>query len=315
MNSSRSSSPRMSPDVETIAARFAGRMGGENATSSPPLNRSPPPRGVFGGTRKSGGGRCRLGGMRGEALGRRALTVVKAGARRDVRVAHNGVLSVALIFLGMLPAASGFRACGFVTCSLPVQPGGAWPGALAHRSLRLLTGRELSRVGVGGLHMLAKGGKAKKKPGTVAENRQAKFNFQIEEKFECGIVLVGTEVKSCRAGKMQIGEGYVRVDRDGQLKLFNCNIAQHDHTGSVFNHEERRPRVLLAHRSEINQILKRQAQKGGTCVPLRVYFNDIGFLKCEIATCSGKKLKDKKDDIKAKDIGRDTKRELKSMGY
>ena len=134
------------------------------------------------------------------------------------------------------------------------------------------------------MEMLAKG-KQKKKPGTVAENRQAKFNYQIDEKFECGIVLVGTEVKSCRAGKCNIQEGYVRVDRDGQLKLFNCNIAQHDHTGNVFNHEERRPRVLLAHRAEISQILKKQEQRGGTCVPLRVYFNDIGFLKCEIATC------------------------------
>lgn len=66
----------------------------------------------------------------------------------------------------------------------------------------------------------------------MAENRQAKFNYQIAEKFECGMVLFGTEVKSCRAGKVQIAEGYVRVDKDGQLKLYNCNIAKHDHTGA-----------------------------------------------------------------------------------
>lgn len=93
------------------------------------------------------------------------------------------------------------------------------------------------------------------------------------------------------------------------------HIAQHGETGQYFNHEEMRPRILLAHKEEIKKIDKSCQTKGHTVVPLKVYFNDNGFLKCEVGVCRGKNLANKKEAIKGRDQARDAKRELKSMGY
>jgi len=163
--------------------------------------------------------------------------------------------------------------------------------------------------------MLAKGGKKKKAPGTIAENKEARFRYEITEKLECGIALVGTEVKSCRQGKINIKDSFARVDKDGQLKLFNSHIARHFTTGNYFNHEETRVRVLLAHKQEISKLLKLQEVKSFTLVPLRVYFTSTGFLKCEVGVCKGKNTADKRASIKSRDQGRDMKRELKAAGY
>lgn len=161
--------------------------------------------------------------------------------------------------------------------------------------------------------MLAK--KKGKPPGNICDNKEAKFRYEITERLECGIALVGTEVKSCRQGKINIKDSFARVDKDGQLKLYNCHIARHFTTGAYFNHEETRARVLLANRQEIAKLLKSQEVKGYTLVPLRIYFNDNGFLKCEVGVCKGKNLADKRASIKGRDQGRDMKRELKAAGY
>ncbi|EKX54076.1 hypothetical protein GUITHDRAFT_100325 [Guillardia theta CCMP2712] len=151
--------------------------------------------------------------------------------------------------------------------------------------------------------------------GTVADNRAAKFNYEILDKIECGIILVGTEVKSCRAGKMNIEEGFARVDKNGALKLHNCHISRHMTTGTFFNHEEKRVRDLLAHKTEILKMAKAQDIKGNTLIPLRAYFNDRRLLKVEVGICRGKAKVDKREDMKKRDVGRDTKRELKAAGY
>ncbi|HLS28315.1 MAG TPA: SsrA-binding protein SmpB [Opitutales bacterium] len=141
-------------------------------------------------------------------------------------------------------------------------------------------------------------------------NSSAFRDYFIEERFEAGIVLTGTEVKSIRAGRAQITEGYGRVDKDG-LTLYHMHIAEYSH-GNVHNHDPYRPRRLLLHRRELDRIATAVHTENLTIVPLRVYFKQ-GLVKVEIGLGRGKKLYDKREDLKKKAHEQEMKRALKAM--
>ncbi len=143
---------------------------------------------------------------------------------------------------------------------------------------------------------------------TIALNRKARHEYSIEETFEAGIALTGTEIKSVRAGKVSLAEAYARVER-GEAWLVGANIAPWD-TGNRYNHERKRDRKLLLHRGEIDELLGRTKAKGLTLVPLRMYISDRGHAKLEIALARGKQLHDRRRDIAERDARRDVARAL-----
>ena len=156
---------------------------------------------------------------------------------------------------------------------------------------------------------------ARPKPATfdkqkvVAENRKARFNYHIEETFEAGLALQGTEVKALRGGEGSIAESYAEV-KDGQVWLINANIPEFSH-GNRNNHEPKRPRKLLLHQREINRLFGAVERKGMTLVPLSVYFNSRGRAKVELALAKGKQAHDKRQTIKDRDWKRDKARLLR----
>ncbi len=156
---------------------------------------------------------------------------------------------------------------------------------------------------------------ARPKPATfdkqkvVAENRKARHNYFIEETFEAGLALQGTEVKALRGGEGSIAESYAEV-RDGQVWLINANIPEFSH-GNRHNHEPKRPRKLLLHGREIAKFVGAVERKGMTLVPLSVYFNGRGRAKVELALAKGKQAHDKRATIKDRDWKRDKARILK----
>lgn len=141
---------------------------------------------------------------------------------------------------------------------------------------------------------------------TVASNRKANFDYFILDKFEAGIVLTGSEIKSIRAGQMSIKEAYVRLDEEGEVWLVESHVAPYD-PASRMNHEPKRPRKLLLHRKEIAKLGDEIRQKGLTIIPLQVYLKE-GRAKIEIAVAKGKKQYDKREAI----AKRDTEREIQS---
>ena len=143
---------------------------------------------------------------------------------------------------------------------------------------------------------------------TIADNRKARFNYEIGDVFEAGIALTGTEVKSLRQGKVNIGESYAAA-RDGELWLYNVNIPEYLQANR-FNHEPKRPRKLLLHRKQINKLLGAIQREGRTVVPLQVYFNPRGRAKIEIALVTGKQAHDKRQAIKDRDWQRQRARLL-----
>jgi len=147
----------------------------------------------------------------------------------------------------------------------------------------------------------------------AADNRRARFDYEIGEVIEAGIILTGTEVKSLRAGKATVAESYAAVDRNGELMLYNANIPEYLQ-GNRFNHEPKRPRKLLLHAKEIAKFAKGVEREGMTIVPLRIYFNDKGRAKIAIALGRGKKLHDKRETEKARDWSRDKGRLLRERG-
>ena len=150
------------------------------------------------------------------------------------------------------------------------------------------------------------------KAKTVAENRRARFEYFIEETFEAGIALTGTEVKSLRFGEGSIAESYAEV-RDGQAWLVNANIPEFSH-GNRFNHEPKRPRKLLLHAREIEKLLGAVERKGTTMVPLSVYFNARGRAKVELALAKGKQAHDKRQTLKDHDRQHDKARLMRERG-
>jgi len=150
------------------------------------------------------------------------------------------------------------------------------------------------------------------KKKTVAENRRARFDYFIEETFEAGIALSGTEVKSLRFGEGTIAESYAEV-RGGECWLINANIPEFSH-GNRFNHEPKRMRKLLLHGREIEKFVGAVERKGMTLVPLSVYFNSRGRAKVELALAKGKQTHDKRQTMKDRDWQRDKARLLRERG-
>ena len=136
----------------------------------------------------------------------------------------------------------------------------------------------------------------------ICKNQRAGYDYFLEEKYECGVALQGTEVKSLRLGKALINEAYVTIDSQGEVWLQNATIPHYEF-GNINNHSETRKRKLLLNRNEIQQISKKMATKGYTIIPLALYFKD-SLVKCEIALAKGKKLYDKRDTAAKKDVER-----------
>lgn len=142
----------------------------------------------------------------------------------------------------------------------------------------------------------------------IANNKKAYHDFFIEDTFEAGISLAGTEVKSLRLGKCSLKESFIRVEK-GEVYVYGMHISPYE-KGNIFNKDPLRVRKLLLHGYEINKMLGKIATKGYTIVPLRVYFKG-SLVKIEIALARGKKLHDKRDDLAKKDLRRETEREFK----
>jgi SsrA-binding protein len=143
----------------------------------------------------------------------------------------------------------------------------------------------------------------------IAVNRRARHEYFIEETFEAGLALTGTEVKSLRQGKGNLQESYAMI-KDGQVFLHHCHVSPYDF-GNRFNHEPLRPRKLLMHKAEIRRLFSKTREQGLTLVPLQLYFNERGRVKIELALARGKKLYDKREDIASKDAAREVDRALR----
>ena len=156
--------------------------------------------------------------------------------------------------------------------------------------------------------------KKKKEPnGLIAENRRARFEFSLEDTYEAGIQLTGTEVKSLREGQANIAESYVSPE-NGEIMLINANIPEYQQAGPFYQHAPRRARRLLLHKKEIAKIAQAVDRQGMTMVPLRLYFNDRGLVKLQIAVAQGKKLHDKRETERKRDWNRQKQRIMRDRG-
>jgi SsrA-binding protein len=143
----------------------------------------------------------------------------------------------------------------------------------------------------------------------VCDNRQARFLYEILETYEAGIQLTGTEVKSIRAGKANLQDGYALI-RNGEAWLINMHISPYTQSSAYFNHEPRRTRKLLLHRKEIRTLVGKVEQEGLTLIPLKMFLKR-GLVKVTIGLCRGKKLHDKREDMKRRDDQREMQRAMK----
>lgn len=146
----------------------------------------------------------------------------------------------------------------------------------------------------------------------IAENRRARFDYALEDTLEAGIQLLGTEVKSLRNGRANVAESYARAE-GGELWLFNATIPEYPPAGQ-FNHEPRRPRKLLVRARELSRLVGAVEREGRTLVPLRLYFNDRGIAKVEIALAKGKKAHDKRASTKDREWKRQQARLMRDKG-
>jgi len=150
---------------------------------------------------------------------------------------------------------------------------------------------------------------SKKEPlKLIANNKKAYHDYFIEEEYEAGLVLCGTEVKSLRQGKCSIKEAYVQIS-DGEAFITGMNISPYDH-GNIFNQDPLRVRKLLLHKAEIRKLVGKSSEVGYTIMPLQVYFKD-GYAKIQIGLARGKKLYDKRHDIAKRDVKREVEKEFK----
>ena len=153
----------------------------------------------------------------------------------------------------------------------------------------------------------------KREKKIVANNKKARHDYFIDDVYEVGIVLTGTEIKSVRAGKVSIKESYAKI-QNGEIVLIEINISPYEQ-GNRFNTEPLRTRKLLLHKREIRKLLGLTTQKGLTLVPLRMYINENGLAKIEIAVARGKKNYDKREDIAKRDADRKMEQALKRRRY
>ena len=142
----------------------------------------------------------------------------------------------------------------------------------------------------------------------VATNRKAFHDYFIEERYEAGILLQGTEVKSLREGRVNLQDSYASV-RGSEMFLHQCHISPYSH-GNIMNHDPTRVRKLLLHKAEIHKLLGKTQQKGLTLIPLRIYFSKRGYAKVELGLAKGKKLYDRRETIKTREAGREVQRAL-----
>lgn len=140
----------------------------------------------------------------------------------------------------------------------------------------------------------------------IAVNKKARYEYHIIDTFEVGIVLTGTEVKSLRAGKVNLQDSYARVE-NAELLLYNMHIGQYQQ-GNRFNQEPKRVRKLLMHKREILRLIGYTKEKGLTLIPLKIFFNERGWVKIKMATARGKKSYDKRQDIKTREAKREIER-------
>lgn len=147
------------------------------------------------------------------------------------------------------------------------------------------------------------------KVNIIARNKKATHDYFILDKYECGIVLTGTEIKSIRKNKVSIQDAYCNI-KNNELFVINMHIAKYEE-GNIFNHKETRNRKLLAHKSEIRKIVGKTSLEGLTIIPLSVYIKE-GLAKVEIAICKGKKSYDKRDDLKEQVIKQDISKAMKT---
>ena len=152
----------------------------------------------------------------------------------------------------------------------------------------------------------------KPKSKTIAENRRARFDYFLEDNLEAGIQLLGTEIKALRDGRANIAESYAAVE-GREIVLINADIPPYKH-GNRFNHEPRRPRKLLLHRKQIDKLMGAVQRDGQTIIPLKLYLNDAGKAKLEIALAKGKKLHDKREASAERDWQRDKARLMRDKG-
>ncbi|HLR61292.1 MAG TPA: SsrA-binding protein SmpB [Lentibacillus sp.] len=144
---------------------------------------------------------------------------------------------------------------------------------------------------------------------TIAQNKKARHDFFIEETYEAGLVLRGTEIKSIRAGRINLKDSHARIDHRGEVQLVNMHIAPYEQ-GNQFNHDPTRSRKLLLHRKEIDKLVGQIHQKGYSLIPLKVYIKN-GVAKVLIGLGKGKKKYDKREDLKRKQMKRDADRAVK----
>ena len=145
---------------------------------------------------------------------------------------------------------------------------------------------------------------------TVADNRRARFDYFLEEKFEAGVQLTGTEVKSLRHGHCSFNEAFA-AEKQGEIWLFNCYIAPYDPAGAHLQHDPKRPRRLLLNKKQINKLQGAVKRSGYTIVPVKIYFNSRGLAKVEIALAKGKASHDKRDTIKKREWDREKSRVMR----
>ncbi|EQB39686.1 single-stranded DNA-binding protein [Sulfurimonas hongkongensis] len=145
---------------------------------------------------------------------------------------------------------------------------------------------------------------------TIAKNKKAYFDYFLEEKFEAGLVLSGSEVKGIRANRVNLKDSFIRFVK-GEAYLFNAHIGRLETTHHYYTHEERGNRKLLLHKKEIEKMRKAVERDGYTIVPLQLYFNARNIVKIQIAIAKGKQLHDKREDLKQKDMKRDVQRAIK----
>ena len=146
----------------------------------------------------------------------------------------------------------------------------------------------------------------------IADNRRARHEYELLDRIEAGIVLTGSEVKSLRVGKANIAESYADARR-GEVWLVNSNITEYRQAGR-FNHAQKRPRKLLLHKRQINKLIGAVERDGMTLIPLKLYFNERGRVKIELALAKGKKLHDQRESEKKRDWGREKGRLLRARG-
>ncbi|MCX7656587.1 MAG: SsrA-binding protein SmpB [Treponemataceae bacterium] len=145
----------------------------------------------------------------------------------------------------------------------------------------------------------------------LAINRKARHDYMIDETYECGIVLVGSEIKSVREGKLSFPDAWAEIEH-GEVWLRNCTIAENPYS-SIFNHDPNRKKKLLLHKEEIKRLQRRVEEKGYTLIPLSFYLKN-GKVKVELGVCKGKKAVDKRADIRERDVKREMEREFRHKG-